>query len=95
MNMSLIFFPTVYNGTFLLRDLLSQLSLEQTRTQYIQYTGSEEQTTEYNDCLENIVLNEKNDSEHEDNLEIAEWREDKMGSLFVLYFYLPERKCWW
>ena len=49
----------------------------------------------YNDCLENIVLNEKYDSEHEDNLEIAEWREDKVRSLFVLCFYLPERKCWW
>ena len=26
-----------------------------------------------NDCLENIVLNEKLDSDHEDNLDIVEW----------------------
>ena len=43
-----------------------------------------------NDCLENIFLNEKKDSEHEDNLELEEWREDKVGSLFVLCFYLPD-----
>ena len=43
-----------------------------------------------NHCLKNIVLNEKYDAEHEDNLEIVEWLEDKVGSLFVLCFHLPD-----
>ena len=70
------------NGKFLSRDLLSQWSLEQ--------------ATVCNDRLENIVLNEKWASEQEDNLEIEEWREDKVGSLFVLWLYLPYLmgKCW-
>ena len=45
-----------FKGKFLSHDLLSQWSLEQ--------------TTVCNDCLVNIVLNEKQDSEHEDNLDI-------------------------
>ena len=57
---------------FLSHDLLSQRSLEQ--------------TTVCNGCLKNIVLNEKKDSEHEDNLELVEWPEDKVESLFVLPF---------
>ena len=38
-----------------------------------------------NDCLENIVLNEKWDFEHEDNLEIVEWRE---GGEFICSLFL-------
>ena len=30
------------------------------------------------------------DSEHGGNLEIVEWREDKMGSLFILCYYIPD-----
>ena len=41
------------------------------------------------------MLNEKLDSEHGDNLEIVEWREDKVGSLFVLCFYPPDFHLWW
>ena len=37
-------------------------------------------------CLENIVMNEKLDSEHEDNLGIVKWHEDQVGSLNVLCF---------
>ena len=48
----------------------------------------------FNDCLENIMLNEKLDSENEDNLEITEWCEDKVGSLFVLLCYLPDFHIW-
>ena len=39
-----------------------------------------------NDCLKHIVVNEKMDSEHEDDSEIVELREDKVGSLFVQSF---------
>ena len=35
------------------------------------------------------MLNEKLDTENEDKLEIAEWCEDKVGSLFVRWCYLP------
>ena len=45
MSMLRNFFPAVENEKFLSRDLRSQWSLEQ--------------TTVCNDCLENIVLNEK------------------------------------
>ena len=38
------------------------------------------------DCLENIVMNEKWDSEHQDNLGIVKWREDKVETLNVLCF---------
>ena len=41
------------------------------------------------DCLENIVISEKWDSEHEDDLGIVKWREDKMGTLNVLCFTFP------
>ena len=62
----------VENGKWLSLELLSRWSLEG--------------MTVYNDCLENIVLNEK----HGDNLEKVEWHEDKVGSLFVLCFYAPK-----
>ena len=47
--------------------------------------------------LGNIVLDEKSGSELEDKLEIVKWRENKVGKLLVLCFYLPDfhprRKC--
>ena len=51
------------------------------------------------DCLGNIVMNENGKSEYEDNLEIVKRRDDKVGCLFFLFFYLPDypslmRKCW-
>ena len=54
------------------RDLLSQWSIEQTPVCF--------------DCLENIVMNEKWDSEHQDNLGKLKWHEDKVGTLNVLCF---------
>ena len=36
------------------------------------------------------MSNERQDSEHEDNLEIAEWREDKAGSFNnICSLFLP------
>ena len=47
--------------------------------------------------LGNIVLDEKSGSELEDKLEIVKWRENKVGKLLVLCFYLSDfhlrRKC--
>ena len=47
--------------------------------------------------LGNIVLDEKSGYELEDKLEIVKWRENKVGKLLVLCFYLSDfhlrRKC--
>ena len=43
------------------------------------------------------MLDEKSGSELEDKLEIVKWRENKVGKLPFLFFYLPDfhlrRKC--
>ena len=43
------------------------------------------------------MLDEKSGFELEDKLEIVKWRENKVGKLLVLCFYLPDfhlrRKC--
>ena len=47
-------------------------------------------------CLENIVMNEKWDSDHEDNLRIVKRREDKVGTLKLKcsVFYIPDFNFW-
>ena len=54
-----------------------------------------EQTSACCVCVKHVVLNGKNASEGEGNLAIRKLCESKVGTLFVLCFYLSDFHLWW
>ena len=54
-----------------------------------------EQTSACCVCVKHVVLNGKNASEGEENLAIRKLCENKVGTLFILCFYLSDFHLWW